>query len=355
MPASRHSSSVKRKFRAHIRTRGSKIVHGGLLTVKLINANAPIAGMDPPMFPPLAQIKAPPGTEVPPAVTPAVTADSATPGATPGATPAATPAAAPGTTPPVDPAATPIAPPLPPAGSVPPTPTEKVPVTPEEKQQQQMDDRKKQILFAKQRQEQLAYLDRQIQFSSQNGFIIDPAEIARRRAAIAAIGADDPSTKRAASITVAIIAKKPDEVEKQRKRYKYFAIFVFVIGIVVAISPRGNATDANNQIGTDNSAVAGGGKGGVFGVILGLVLFLAGWAIAFVRWKTRQSRVLDEDGKYITEEGKMDLESEHFGRRPMLDANLFGFSGVGSFFKSGEGEREGRGLGPQARAMGLAP
>ena len=198
-----------------------------------------------------------------------------------------------------------------PASAVPwpPMPVNKIvdepePVTEDDKRIRIASDRQKQLQFAQQRQERTVYLESEINIAAQNGFIIDPAEIQRRRMEITAIGATDPSTKRAASIDATIIGKDPAKPSHMQRNFNILVAMTVILVFVALVTRPGDAPDKtkeeiDKQNDNKNDGKKGEGVGWVAGVIAGIMFILAtGVVYNDKQIEAKRPRERDEPGVF---------------------------------------------------------
>ena len=197
-----------------------------------------------------------------------------------------------------------------PASAVPwpPIPVEKIvdepePVTDDDKRIRIASDRQKQLQFVQQRQERTVYLESEINIAAQNGFIIDPAEIQRRRAEITAIGALDPSTKRAASVDATIIGKDPAKPTHYQRNFNILVgMTVILVFVALVTRPSSSSGGTNGNVVTKtNDKTSGSGVGWIPATCAG---FLFVWALAVVlRDRKIAAKAAEESGE--KEEGAL--------------------------------------------------
>ena len=116
------------------------------------------------------------------------------------------------------------------------------PVTDEDKKIRIVNDRQKQLQYAQQRQERANYLESQINIAAQHGYIIDPAEIQKRRKEISAIGINDPSTKRAAALVDKDILLKKDKPSHMQRNFNLLVAMVVILVFVALVTRGSNET-----------------------------------------------------------------------------------------------------------------
>lgn len=213
-------------------------------------------------------------------------------------------------------------PPLPQETLVP----EPEPITEEDKKIRIVNDRQKQLQFAQERQERANYLESQINIAAQHGYIIDPAEIQRRRKEITSIGVNDPSTKRAALLIDSNILLKKDKPSHMQRNFNLLVAMVVILVFVALVTGGKNPTAAEIAA---KAAAAGGGLGDTkaprtkistsIGSIAVFFVVIAGMISAY-DWNARGSA---PDGKIIVKPG--DTRTEEKKRRGVL--GFFGING----------------------------
>ena len=178
-------------------------------------------------------------------------------------------------------------PPLPEETLVP----EPEPITDEDKKIRIVNDRQKQLQYAQQRQERANYLESQINIAAQHGYIIDPAEIQRRRKEISAIGVNDPSTKRAAALIDSTILLKKDKPSHMQRNFNLLVAMVVIL-VFVGLITRGNnetSEEKTKRLEEKDKSKGGNDSGsrkpvsvGVGGIAIIVTLIAA--AISYGEW-----------------------------------------------------------------------
>ena len=209
-------------------------------------------------------------------------------------------------------------PPLPVENLVP----EPEPITDEDKKIRIVNDRQKQLQFAQERQERANYLESQINIAAQHGYIIDPAEIQRRRKEITSIGVNDPSTKRAALLIDKDIILKKDKPSHMQRNFNLLVAMVVILVFVALVTGGNDATP--EEIAAKAKAATDGNDGGTkaprdavsagVGSFAIISVVVAG-IVTVAEWKTRGSAKEGKSGKPVESQKTEQSQGNWFTRK----------------------------------------
>jgi hypothetical protein len=181
----------------------------------------------------------------------------------------------------------------------------------QKQQQQQIDDRVKLVAFEQEREDRLRVLDEEVQTAAANGKIMDPDEVQRERKAIAAIGKDDPATKRAPGVFETVELKDPKNHHYKRKMGMLFVLtaVMVIVSLLLQGGPGGGAAPTIAPKVVDGTEAPVAGASGTLMLVAG-VFFLLGWAIAGARVYSHYKRAKEPES-----EKARDLEREKNERK----------------------------------------
>ncbi len=168
------------------------------------------------------------------------------------------------------------------------------PITDEDKKIRIVNDRQKQLQFAQERQERANYLESQINIAAQHGYIIDPAEIQRRRKEITSIGVNDPSTKRAALLIDKDILLKKDKPSHMQRNFNLLVAMVVILVFVALVTGGNDATPEEiaakaakaAEDGNDGGTKGPRGKVSVSVGTVAIILVVISGIVTVAEWKS---------------------------------------------------------------------